>query len=173
MAFRVHIRRMQPGDVDRIFIGLADHDVSKPRVYVEHCWQENLTGQRITFLALHRDDFAGWGHLVRESEYAFFREQGIPEIQNFDVIPPFRRQGVGSQLMDAIEQWAFEQYDTIGLGFGLYADYGTAQRMYVKRGYIPDGRGMISHNHPVVPGSHVLVDDDLVLFLTKSKSNHT
>ena len=113
------------------------------------------------------------GHLVRESEYAFFREHGIPEIQNFDVIPPFRRQGVGSQLMDAIEQWSFEQYDTIGIGFGLYVDYGTAQRMYVKRGYIPDGRGMISHNHPVVPGSHVLVDDDLILFLTKSKSNNT
>lgn len=164
---------MQSGDVDRIFVGLIDHDVSKPRVYVEHCWQENLTRQRVTFLALHKGDLAGWGHLVRESEYAFFREQGIPELKNLDVVPPFRRQGVGAQLMDTVEQLAFEQYDTIGIGFGLYADYGPAQRMYVTRGYIPDGRGMISHNRPVVPGSRVLVDDDLVLFLTKNKPNNT
>ena len=28
-----------------------------------------------------------------------------------------------------------------GIGFGLYADYGAAQRLYVKCGYLPDGRG--------------------------------
>ena len=37
----------------------------------------------------------------------------------------------------------------------MYADYGTAQRMYVKRGYIPDGRGIMYNNLPVVPGSLV------------------
>lgn len=173
LAFPVEIRPMKAGDIDLVFDGLSGHDVQKPRTYVERSWKETLAGQRTTFLALAQGDFAGWGHLVYSSEYTFFREHGIPEIQNFDVIPSCRQQGVGSQLMDTIEQFAFEQYDAIGIGIGLYADYGAAQRIYVKPGYIPDGRGLMSHYHPVFPGSPVLVDDDLVLFLTKSKSNNT
>lgn len=42
------------------------------------------------------------------------------------------------------------QSDTIGIGFGLYADYGTAQRMYIKRGFVPDGRGIMYNDMPVV-----------------------
>ena len=111
-------------------------------------------------------------HLVYSSDYSFFRENNIPEIQNFDVVPPLRRRGVGSQLLHRIEQFAFRRYDVIGIGFGLYADYGMAQRRYVKRGYIPDGRGVMFHNQPVRPGDYVLVDDDLVLFLIKSKHDN-
>lgn len=28
------------------------------------------------------------------------------------------------------------------MGFGLYADLDAAQRLYIKRGYLPDGRGL-------------------------------
>ena len=80
------------------------------------------------------------------------KENNIPEIQNFDVVPPLRRRGVGSQLLDGIEPFAFRRYDVIGIRLGLYADYGMAQRLYVKRGYIPDGRGVMFHNQPSVPG---------------------
>ncbi len=160
---------MEHGDVDLVLMGLAHHDVRKPRTYIARCWQENLTGQRTTFLAFFHGNFAGWGHLVYTSSYLFFRENGIPEIQNFDVTPPFRRQGVGSRLMDAIEELAFQKSDVIGIGVGLYAAYGAAQRMYIKRGYVPDGRGLMVHYEPVAAGRSVLVDDDLVLFLTKRR----
>lgn len=169
MDCSVEIRSMQDGDVDFIFTGLMDHDVQKPRAYVERCWHENLSEQRTTFLAVVQGKFAGWGHLVYVCDYSFFREHGIPEIQNFDVIPPYRRRGVGTQLMDAIEEFAFTKFDVIGIGFGLYAKDGVAQKMYVKRGYIPDGRGLMSHNEPVFPGHHVLAGDALVLLLTKRK----
>lgn len=46
--------------------------------------------------------------------------------------------------MDAIEQIAFEKYGIVGVSVGLYYDYGNAQLLYVKRGYIPDGRGIIN-----------------------------
>jgi hypothetical protein len=55
----------------------------------------------------------------------------------------------------------------VGLGVGLTADYGPAQQMYVKRGYIPDGRGLYSHDKPAQYGQFVPVDDDLVLYFTK------
>ena len=47
-------------------------------------------------------------------------------------------------------------------------DYGAAQRLYVKREYIPDGRGLTSHNRPVAWGETVTVDDRLVLHFTKN-----
>ncbi len=37
---------------------------------------------------------------------------------------------------------------------------------------LPDGRGVMVHNQPVRPGDYVLVDDDLVLFLIKSKHDN-
>lgn len=106
--------------------------------------------------------------MVYRSEYPYFAENNIPEIQNFDVIPPFRKRGVGSVLIEALEKDAFTISNTIGIGFGLYADYGTAQRMYIKRGFIPDGRGIMYDNKPVEPGAHVCVDDDLCLYLIKT-----
>lgn len=71
--------------------------------------------------------------------------------------------------MEALETEVFTSFDTIGIGFGLYASYGTAQRLYTKRGYIPDGRGLMYDNLPAVPGSQVRVDDELTLYLTKSR----
>ncbi|MNJ05092.1 hypothetical protein D3C73_1662000 [compost metagenome] len=50
---------------------------------------------------------------------------------------------------------------------GLYYDYGNAQRLYAKRGYIPDGQGIISEGNQVEPGSSVFVGDDLALWLIK------
>ncbi len=124
MTFSVKIRVMEPQDIDLVLEGLTGYDVYNPRTDVERCWTENLTGQRTTFLALDQDDFAGWAHLVYSSDYSFFKENNIPESQNLDVVPPLRRRGVGSQLLHRIEQFAFRRYDVIGIGFGLYADYG-------------------------------------------------
>ena len=51
----------------------------------------------------------------------------------------------------------------------MYADYGPAQRMYIKRGYVPDGLGLYYKNQPVTPGKNVFVDDDLALYLVKKR----
>jgi hypothetical protein len=56
---------------------------------------------------------------------------------------------------------------------GVYSDYGPAQRMYAKRGYIPDGMGLFHKGQPVKPGRDVFVDDDLVLYLVKEQIKET
>ncbi|MFE4710048.1 GNAT family N-acetyltransferase [Paenibacillus sp. NPDC056722] len=169
MKLAVQIRHMSEDDINLVYQGLSGHDIQKPLEYIQQCWEENEKGERVTLLAFYENELAGWGHLVFNPHYTYFVEEGIPEIQNLDVIPPLRKRGIGGLLIDALEEQAFAKSDKVGIGFGLYVDYGTAQRLYVKRGYIPDGRGIMYDNVPVEPGCQVRVDDDLVLFLIKSK----
>ena len=65
----------------------------------------------------------------------------LPEIVDFGVLEAYRRQGIGSLLMDVAEALAGRVADEVRLGVGLHSGYGSAQRMYAKRGYIPDGAG--------------------------------
>ena len=62
---------------------------------------------------------------------------------------------------------AAKRASNVGIGVGMGADYGAAQRLYVRLGYVPDGRGVTYAALPVKRGDRVVVDDDLVLYLTK------
>jgi hypothetical protein len=72
--------------------------------------------------------------------------------------------------MDEAERIVAERFPVVGIGVGLSADYGAAQRMYVKRGYIPDGRGVSYNDHFPAPGETLPLDDSLVLHFTKDLS---
>ena len=56
----------------------------------------------------------------------------------------------------------------VGIGVGLFSDYGAAQRLYILRGYVPDGNGITYQGQFVKYGDEVVVDDDLVLHMVKS-----
>jgi hypothetical protein len=79
--------------------------------------------------------------------------------------------GVGSQLLDLAEKEAATKSGAVGIGVGLYTGedggYGAAQRLYVKRGYIPDGKGVTYNYQPTIPGNSYRLDDELVLWFTK------
>ena len=53
------------------------------------------------------------------------------------------------------------------LGVGMHSGYGSAQRMYVKRGYIPDGTGVWYGDKVCGQYADCCNDDDLVLYLVK------
>ncbi len=48
----------------------------------------------------------------------------------------------GTQLMDVAENAIAKVHPMAGIGVDLNPDYGAAQRLYVLRGYIPNGRGL-------------------------------
>jgi hypothetical protein len=76
--------------------------------------------------------------------------------------------GIGTILMREAE-WRIAQLSPIaGIGVGLLAGYGAAQVLYIKRGYIPDRRGIIYQNRQLNYGDQVMVDDDLVLYFTRN-----
>jgi GNAT superfamily N-acetyltransferase len=137
----------------------------KPVSQYERYLADQRAGLRDVLVATVEDEFAGYVTVWWESPYEPFG--GIPEIQDFNVLPKYRRRGIGTGLMDAAEALVAERSDVVGIGVGLYADYGTAQRMYVRRGYLPDGRGILYNGRQVPPGELVRNDDDAVLMFTK------
>jgi GNAT superfamily N-acetyltransferase len=141
---------------------------TKPAGYFAHCCQLHADGHMVLLVAIDGNHYAGHVKVMWTSAYAHFRDQGIPEIQDLAVLPAYRRQGVASQLLDAAEALIQERSTRAGIGFGLYADYGPAQRMYILRGYVPDGNGVSYNDLTVQPGTQVTVDDDLVLYLVKT-----
>ncbi|XEC97466.1 GNAT family N-acetyltransferase [Paenibacillus tarimensis] len=165
----IDVRQMTEFDVELVYRVFTEHDIVKPRDYVSRCWEQNVAGERVTLLAFYQGQFAGSLHLLATSHYPYFVENSIPEINDFNVIPPFRKLGIGNALMEAIEKIAVEKYGKVGIGVGLYQSYGSAQRLYAKREYIPDGRGVMYQQLPVNPGAMVSVDDDLNLYYIKVK----
>ena len=127
--------------------------------------------ERVVLVAMLDGAIAGFLSVTWESKYPPFAEKSIPEINDLRVLEQFRRKGVATALMDEAEKIIFERSPLAGLGVGLYADYGAAQQMYAKRGYIFDGRGIMHENKPVIPGTPVFVDDELALYMVKAR-NH-
>lgn len=138
----VHVRTLEAGDVDPIVDAFAAIGWNKPRSQYERYLAEQAEGRRVVLVALDGGRVCGYGTLVWESKYPPFREGGIPEIKDLNVLPDFRRRGIATLILDTAERLAGERSAVVGIGVGLYADYGAAQRLYVKRGYVPDGHGV-------------------------------
>ncbi|WP_407945072.1 GNAT family N-acetyltransferase [Paenibacillus glycinis] len=135
--------------------------------YYDRCLLENISGLRMTLLAFADGQVAGCAHLKYESGYPHFRNRHIPEINDLLVFPAFRKHGVANRLMEEFETIVNRHHNHIGIGVGLYKDYGAAQRIYCRRGYIPDGHGVMYQDNEVKPGDMVRVDDELVLYFVK------
>jgi GNAT superfamily N-acetyltransferase len=160
------IRALRDDDPEVVSAAFTAIGWDKPVSQYEKYLAEQRAGLRDVLVATVDEEYAGYVTVRWESPYEPFN--GIPEIQDFNVLPKFRRRGIGTALMDAAEALVAERSDVVAIGVGLYADYGTAQRMYVRRGYIPDGRGLIYDGKQVPPGEMVRNDDSATLMFTKS-----
>lgn len=147
---------------------------NKPASLFEGYLKEQEVGERIVWVAHFKGEFAGYVTLKWQSGYPSFKAENIPEIMDLNVLPHYRKMGVGSLLLDCVEKEAATKSQIIGIGVGLYAGedggYGAAQRLYIKRGYIPDGKGVTYNYEPTIPGNSYSLDDDLVLWFTKKLS---
>lgn len=136
---------------------------------------ERDAGRCVVMVCEFGGEPAGYVSLYWNAEWGAFKGMHIPEIMDLNVLIRFRRRGLASRMMTVCEQLAATRCDKVCLGVGLYRDYGAAQRLYVKRGYVPDGTGLWYADENVEPGKTVSNDDDLVLFLSKDlpESSHS
>jgi GNAT superfamily N-acetyltransferase len=164
------VRSLDARDVPLLAAAFSGPDWggSKPASLFERYLREHRARERDVLVAFRGDMLAGYCTIRWEPMYEPFRDAGIPTVEDLNVLLSHRRNRVASALMDEAERRISEQSDVAGIGFGMDPGYGNAQRMYPRRGYVPDGRGLTSHDKPVRSGDTVRVDDDLVLFLTKN-----
>lgn len=128
---------------------------------------DNASGKSISLIAEYEGHAAGYINVYPDADNGPFKGSGYPEIVDFGVLEKYRCRGIGSRLMDIAEEIAAGYADTVYLAVGLHSGYGSAQRMYVKRGYIPDGSGAWYGNSQAAPYKTYCNDDDLMLYLSK------
>lgn len=163
-------RKLAREDIPFITSAFAEFGWNKAESLYQKYFEEQENDQRCVWVAFKKGVFAGYVTLKWHSEYAPFHEKNIPEISDLNVLPKFRKQGIGSVLLDRAEIEARKKSSTVGIGVGLSADYGEAQRLYVRRGYLPDRRGITYNYQSVSFNGNVRLDDDLVLWFTKRLS---
>ena len=129
--------------------------------------QDQDEGRAIALVAEYKGNVAGYINVYPDSKWGAFANQGFPEIVDFGVLVKYRNNGIGSKLMDVAEEIASGYADTVYLGVGLHSGYGSAQRMYIKRGYIPDGTGVWYGEYVCPQYADCCNDDELALYLSK------
>ncbi len=166
-AESIHVRLLEEGDAPSIAAAFQKMEWNKPGTQYERYFHEQVVGTRTCFVAAFDGQFAGYVTVNWQPTYAGFADLNIPEIQDLNVLTAYRRKGVASDLLDRAEAEVARLSGVVGIGVGLHPGYNAAQRLYVKRGYIPDARGITYRNRFVEEGASVVVDDDLIMHFTK------
>lgn len=161
------IRLLGSDDIPQIAKAFQAPGWDKPASQYERYLMEQVLEIRDVYVAFIEEGFVGYLTICWTSSYEPFRKAKIPEIVDFNVLPDFRRQGIGTQLMDKAEIEIAKISPLAGIGVGMTPDYGAAQRLYIVRGYVPDGRGLWYRGHHPKHGEEIIVDDNLALYLTK------
>lgn len=164
---QVTIRVFNASDILTIVDSFAAVNWPKPKSIFDKYLEEQQLDERFIWVAYSQGQFAGYVTLKWESKYEPYQKAKIPEIMDLNVLPHFRKSGIGSQLLEIAENEASKKSAIVGIGVGLYEGYGAAQKLYIKRGYIPDGRTITYNYCPLAYGNTVLLDDNLVLWFTK------
>lgn len=129
--------------------------------------QHQAEKRAIVLAAEYNGNIAGYINIYPDAKEGPFANKGYPEIVDFGVLVKYRRHGIGKKLMDVAEEIALQYSDMVYLCVGIHSGYGSAQRMYVKRGYIPDGSGVCYKGKVCEQYADCCNDDDLVLYLSK------
>jgi len=162
------IRSLEEADA-RIFTDELAAQGWHPDIAVYHGrLKDQAEGKCVSLAAEYKGHPAGYVNVYRTAEEGPFKVKDWPVIVDFCVLKKYQRKGIGSRLMDAAEEAAGQYADTVCLSVGVCDSYGSAQRIYIKRGYIPDGSGVWYQDRQCVQyETACTVDDDLVLYLSK------
>ena len=164
----IEIHDLKKSDLDEIDSAFQKIGWRNRRAMCEAYLQQQSQNLRTVLVAKMNGKFCGYVTIKWQSDYEPFMLNNIPEISDLNVLPDFRRKGIGTLLIQTCEERIKQKgCNTIGIGVGMTADYGSAQRLYVHLGYVPDGHGLHYQNKALNYGDTVRVDDDLVLYFSK------
>lgn len=164
---KITIRTMLSEDIEALC--KAEGDYSETNInYLQNQIHNQDKGESIALLALYEGKIAGIVFLYYKCKWGAMGNQGIPSIVDLRVFEKYRRNGVATKLMDMAERIASEYCNKIYLDVCLNSEYGAAQRLYVKRGYIPDGKGLYYEQKICPIDAECKNDDEMTLCLVKN-----
>lgn len=144
----IEIRPLEPAEIEAV-------DAVLPLHRLDH------EGDSTYLVAWDGQSPVGHAHIAWDGP-----ELGLPELQDFFVVPELRNQGIGTRLTRAAERLVSERgHEECAIGVSVENE--GARRLYERLGYRPADRppkrvmGTI-----VIRGDPVQVDDEIV-FLTK------
>ena len=164
---QVTIRNMECGDAQAITDAEIEQGWDATIEKYQKRLEDQKLGKAISLVAEYSGKPFVYINIYRNSAWGAFGGKNYPEIVDFGVLEKYRNRGIGTALMDIAERIAATYADIVYLGVGLHSGYGSAQRMYVKRGYIPDGSGVWYQEKICKPYEECKNDDDLVLYFSK------
>ena len=161
------IRNMIKSDIESLSHGFMNQGwPAREEILASYFWEQE-SGERGVLVAEIDGAVAGYVTILPSAKHGPFAEV-YPELSDFNVFEPFRNQGVGNQLLEEAEKRVKFVSSKVTLGVGLHSGYGPAQRLYIRRGYIPDGTGVWYRNQPLEMNATSQNNDDLVLYLSKN-----
>ena len=165
---QLKIRAAQDKDLKMLDAFVDEHRYAKSQDYFIHQYESQAEGDRVIFVVFVGEALRAYCILNWQPKYAFFKSMGYPEIQDLNVHKDFRGQGIASALIQHCENFVLEKgLEHMGIGVGLSASYGSAQKLYIKLGYVPDGHGVTYDRKTLTHGEFRPVDDDLCLMMVK------
>lgn len=162
------IRSMKSEDAQVFYDTYLSYDWHPDIETYNNYYKEQEEGQRKVFIAEYEGNVVGLCTLVLNPTEGPWAGMGYPEIVDLGVFFHIHNKGIGTKLLDVAEQEAARLADTVYLAVGVHSGYGTAQRMYVKRGYLPDGSGVWYQGKQLEQYAPCVNDDDLLLFMSKT-----
>lgn len=160
------IRNMIESDIKDLSRGFISQGWPGREEILDRYFLEEESGEREVLVAEIDGAVAGYVTILPSAKHGPFAEV-YPELSDFNVFDPFRNQGIGNQLLEEAEKRVKFVSSKVTLGVGLHLGYGPAQRLYIRRGYIPDGTGVWYRNQPLKMNATSQNNDDLVLYLVK------
>lgn len=160
------IREMQESDIKDLSQGFINQGWPGREEILARYFLEQECGEREVLVAEVEGALAGYITILPCAKQGPFAEI-YPELSDFNVFEPFQNQGIGNLLLEEAEKRVKLISNKVTLGVGLHSGYGAAQRLYIKRGYIPDGSGVWYRNQPLEMNVTIQNNDDLVLYLSK------
>lgn len=170
MSSNINIRNMTFSDIDTIYNNFKEQNWNKPKEQFESYYENQKIGKIAVIVAATQNDIAGYLTINSQAKVGPFANKSIPEISDLNVFMKYQKRGIANKLLDFAENLVAKNYSAVCLGVGLHSGYGQAQRIYTKRGYIPDGTGVWYGNKEANSYSSYPIDDDLVLYMSKKLS---
>ena len=160
------IRKMQEYDIKNLSQGFISQGWPSREEILTRYFKEQESGEREVLIADLTSAVAGYITILPDAKQGPFAGMA-PELSDFNVFEPFQNQGIGNLLLEEAEKRVKLISDKVTLGVGLHSGYGPAQRLYIKRGYIPDGSGVWYRNQSLEMNAVCEDIGELVLYLSK------